>query len=92
MNAPSDEHPSRQELAAFGVGKLDDHDHERVEFHIERCDSCCKYLQSLPGDTVVRLLGMADEDTSVMARGDPGVRIDDRSHRKDTGWQLFAFE
>lgn len=40
-------HPDKEELAAFGLGKLDDAAHERIEQHIAECEVCCEYLSTL---------------------------------------------
>ena len=54
-------HPDKKELAAFGLGRLDDAAHERVEQHIVECETCCEFLQGLPNaDRVVSLLRNSD--------------------------------
>jgi len=61
-------HPDKEELAAFGLGKLDDAAHERIEQHIAECEVCCEYLQGRPNDDqVVSLL----RDSDALLAGEP---------------------
>lgn len=61
MTSDDRSHPDKEELAAFGLGKLDDAAHDRVEQHIAECETCCEYLQGLPNDDrVVSLLRDSD--------------------------------
>jgi len=50
-------HPSREELAAFSVGKLDAAASSQIEQHLADCKACCELLDSMPvDDTVFGLL------------------------------------
>lgn len=63
-------HPDDKELAAFGLGRLDDARHQQIEQHIAECEECCEFLQRLPNDDrIVSLLrdfdpAIGDELTS----------------------------
>ena len=61
MNRDEQRHPEPEELAAFGLGKLDDDAHNRVEQHVAECDVCCGFLADLPNDRVVSLLHDSNE-------------------------------
>ena len=69
MAADSQQHPSHDELAAFGLGKLDDAAQERIERHVAACDHCCDHLLALPNDTVVAALRDADIGVEGAAEG-----------------------
>jgi eukaryotic-like serine/threonine-protein kinase len=49
-------HPSPEQLAAFGLGRLQGAEREGIERHVADCDSCCAALGALPVDS---LLGLA---------------------------------
>src|SRR5262249_47771705 len=49
-------HPSEEELAAFGHGRLPPDRHAAVEQHVASCDACCAVLRRLPDDTLVGAL------------------------------------
>jgi hypothetical protein len=52
-NAP---HPSDCQLAALKVGKLVPPESVEVERHLAACDTCCEAMNTLPDDSLVRLL------------------------------------
>src|SRR5688500_1033191 len=56
MTANPSTHPRPDQLAAFGLGKLQPHDVATIEAHLEACPACC--------DTLVGLTDAA-EDTFV---------------------------
>src|SRR5205085_2899431 len=56
MNAVELEHPSTEQLAAFGLGKLDPDEQAVIESHVVQCDTCCERLKSLPGDDLAALV------------------------------------
>lgn len=50
-------HPAFDQLAAFGVGRLDDAESAAIEVHLAECHDCCEWLrQSSTDDSYVRLL------------------------------------
>src|SRR5262245_42844626 len=46
-------HPSQQELAAFGLGKLGPGQSEAVASHLTTCDACRRVVEDLPPDSFV---------------------------------------
>ena len=62
MSAAPESHPSREELVAFGQGKLDDKAHQRIEQHLEGCDHCCKFLSGIPIGPIAEALRDSDLD------------------------------
>ena len=62
MNSQGQLHPDNEELAAFGLGKLDDDAHDRIEQHVAECEVCCEFLQGLPNDEVVSLLRDSEDN------------------------------
>lgn len=67
MNAAS-HHPSRDQLVAFGQGRLDGAAAESVAEHVADCDSCCEVLGEVPSDTLADQIRAADADTTVDMR------------------------
>ncbi len=59
-------HPSPEQLAAFGAGRLRDEESVSVEAHLAECAECCQWLNQEPGDdSYVRLLRAAAESVAV---------------------------
>ena len=74
MNAASP-HPTRDQLIAFGQGRLDSDAADSVAEHVADCDSCCEILGDVPSDTLADQVRAADADTTVDIRtGKPIVR------------------
>lgn len=46
-------HPSRDQLVAFGLGKLDPASQDEIERHVAKCDACCQALRTVPDDTLL---------------------------------------
>ena len=68
MNAVGQTHPTPDQLAAFGAGKLNAVESDEIELHLAECDACCQTLKELPeSDTLVALLRDPEADTSVIA-------------------------
>lgn len=59
MNAAPGTHPSPRELAAFGLGHLDDESRARIEQHVAECSACCQRLRAVPDDTLLARLRSA---------------------------------
>ncbi len=59
MNALDLEHPSTEQLAAFGLGKLDSREQAAIESHVAECPSCCERLKDLPADGLAILVRQA---------------------------------
>lgn len=58
MNQAQDQHPSAEQLQAFGHGRLAPGEQAAIERHIAACDACCQLLRQLPDDTLLgRLRG-----------------------------------
>jgi serine/threonine protein kinase len=49
-------HPPKEQLIAFGQGRLAPEESVRVEEHLEGCHDCCETLLDLTDDTFVELL------------------------------------
>lgn len=49
-------HPNQEQLAAFGLGRLPPRDRAAIESHIAGCAACCEKLDSLPADSLVKLV------------------------------------
>jgi tRNA A-37 threonylcarbamoyl transferase component Bud32 len=56
MNADKLPHPTRDQLTAFGLGRLDEGLSAEVERHLGDCDACRATVESAPADTLVSLL------------------------------------
>lgn len=49
-------HPGKDELVAFGLGKLEPDAALKIETHLAECDACCETLLNLKDDTFVELV------------------------------------
>ncbi|MGH7223564.1 MAG: protein kinase domain-containing protein, partial [Gemmataceae bacterium] len=54
------DHPSLEQLNAFAVGQLTEHDSNEVEQHLAVCTLCNQKLESSPDDAFVQLLQQGD--------------------------------
>ena len=54
-------HPKRDELVAFGLGKLEPEEATKIETHLGECESCCETLLDLKDDTFVELVRKAPD-------------------------------
>lgn len=63
-------HPQRDELIAFGLGKLFPEEATKVESHLEECESCCETLLDLKDDTFVELVRNSPEPQPVRSRNE----------------------
>lgn len=52
-------HPDREQLAAYGLGKLDDADIPAVVEHVEACETCQRVVEETPSDRFLRALHAA---------------------------------
>jgi serine/threonine protein kinase len=59
MNARPTSHPTPEELAAFGLGKLDETAATAVARHLEACDTCSRAVKGVPPDSFVGLVRAA---------------------------------
>ena len=69
----SPDHPQKEQLIAFGQGKLAADESSSVEQHLEVCRECCETLLDLKDDTFVGLVKIAqpsdsDQRTDTLAR------------------------
>src|SRR5262249_53020037 len=53
VNAVDRSHPTPEQLAAFGLGRLDEAESARIELHLEGCASCRSVVESLPADSFI---------------------------------------
>ena len=68
-------HPAKNQLIAFGQGKLAGEESSQVESHLEVCPACCETLLDLKDDTFVGLVRDAkssDMDRRMAALGQIG--------------------
>ena len=49
-------HPDKDELVAFGLGKLEPDEATKIETHLGECEACCDTLLDLKDDTFVELV------------------------------------
>ncbi|APZ93390.1 serine/threonine protein kinase [Fuerstiella marisgermanici] len=54
-------HPEKNELVAFGLGKLESDEATRIETHLGECKACCETLLDLKDDTFVELVRNSPE-------------------------------
>ncbi|HLN32087.1 MAG TPA: serine/threonine-protein kinase [Gemmataceae bacterium] len=86
MNGVGLSHPDREQLAAFGLGRLDETAAATVQEHLEDCTLCRTILENLPADSFVAKLQANASTESVVPQeaptltnailplaGDPGV-------------------
>ena len=75
MNAEA-EHPSREQLVAFGQGRLGTDAAE----HVAECDSCCEVLGKVANDTLADQIRATGSDTTIDLRNGVSARpsSDDR--------------
>lgn len=59
MAAAKRSHPAKDQLIAFGQGKLAAEESSSVEQHLEACRECCGTLLDLKDDTFVGLVKIA---------------------------------
>jgi predicted Ser/Thr protein kinase len=64
MNEAKSTHPSQEELAAFGSGRLNVVESDEVEKHLSECATCCEVLKNLPDDDTLVSLLRPDTDIS----------------------------
>jgi WD40 repeat protein len=53
------DHPSREKLQSFGLGRLQGEVASAVEAHVVQCPACCRTLAEIGGDTLLDLLRAA---------------------------------
>ena len=74
-------HPDKDELVAFGLGKLQPDQATKIETHLEECKTCCYTLLDLKDDTFVELVRKSPapkqptdkENTAEMMLAESGV-------------------
>src|SRR5260370_29383857 len=59
MHANPTTHPDRDQLAAYGLGKLDDTETSAVVEHLETCETCRQTVEETPSDTFLNALQAA---------------------------------
>ena len=76
------QHPGRDLLVAFGLGKLEPDEATSVGAHLEECDECCETLLDLKEDTFVGLVRQTREPLGLSpatSTESPDGRPDDES-------------
>jgi WD40 repeat protein/serine/threonine protein kinase len=56
MNPAPSVHPDLEQLAAFGLGRLDESESALIEAHLADCDACRSVVESVPDDPLVALV------------------------------------
>lgn len=56
MSAPDSPHPDRASLQGFALGMLELHAFGIVERHLTTCATCCRALDTIPGDRLIELI------------------------------------
>src|SRR5262245_26795166 len=59
MSAKPVTHPSREELSAFGLGKLEGAPAATIAAHLEECDTCRRAVEKVSGDSFLELIRRA---------------------------------
>ena len=59
MYANQTGHPNPEQLAAYGLGKLDDAEMAPLVEHLETCESCRRTVEGTPSDTFLHALQAA---------------------------------
>ena len=72
----SAEHPPRQELVAFGLGKLGPDESSQIEEHLDFCEECHETLLSLADDTFTGLVRSIPEPR---VESSPSLDVDGQS-------------
>jgi len=85
MNTQELDHPNREQLAAFGLGKLSTEQIAVIEGHLSECDRCCETLSLLQEDTFVALIRSAQS-----ADNDDPLGMEDRSTETDAMSDLIT--
>jgi uncharacterized protein (TIGR03067 family) len=75
MIAAQSPHPAKDQLIAFGQGKLADDESSRIGQHLELCRECCETLLDLKDDTFTGLVRHAKQIAVAGAPGTGGGRI-----------------
>ena len=56
MTNDAHKHPERDQLLAFGMGKLEEDEAEQIAQHLDSCDDCSETIVNLQDDTFVSLV------------------------------------
>src|SRR5262245_52598770 len=59
MSAKAVTHPSREELSAFGLGKLEGALAATIAAHLDECDTCRRAVEKVSGDSFLELIRRA---------------------------------
>jgi serine/threonine protein kinase len=86
MDAAPSEHPTRQILSSFSLGKLDDASALAVSLHLEQCADCRNQVAEMPADS---FLGRV-RDARAPARSPYGQSLTSHEPWKQTGSQMIA--
>ena len=78
-NTPS-KHPTRERLAAFVEGKLNDADSAVIERHLPKCNTCQAVLETLSDGTLGQLV--REVGAAAGSSADPGIPTDLANHAR----------
>jgi hypothetical protein len=76
MSSVSSPHPSPDELAAFGQGKIHPEAQAAIAGHVAECAACCAALRGVPDDTLLQRLRLghaAPDGAPTVLPADPGA-------------------
>src|SRR5687767_4815235 len=53
MKQVSLDHPSAEQLAAFGLGRLNESESATIEEHLSACETCCQVVDEVTPDSFI---------------------------------------
>ncbi len=84
-------HPDKEQLVAFGLGRLEPDKADSIESHLQVCHECCETLLDIQDDTFVALVRRAPDSDHIVVEQPVSEnstptesRIEDAVRKKDT--------
>ena len=75
MNSPMFSHPSDENLACYGLGKLEEAAADSISDHLESCASCRVRVAHLSSDNFLERIRAAHGEYGVERRGSDPVDV-----------------
>ncbi len=69
------EHPGRESLHAFGLGRLSGAEAHSIEQHVEHCEHCCQQLREVADDSLVSTLRRLEHSAAAETLGSGGSSL-----------------
>ncbi len=69
------EHPGRESLHAFGLGRLTGAEAQHIEQHVEQCQHCCEQLRDVADDSLVSTLRRLEHSAAAETLGSAGSSL-----------------